>query len=578
MPSGTNCVPPANESGLWQRESDIKICFLMGKAYRDSATFWMGQTPHWYRKIRQHILIRTFMNDHAGKSISVWMATATLPPFSILAKNEHADVCIVGAGIAGLTTAYLLGRAGHSVIVLDDGPIVSGETERTTAHLVTALDDRYFELERFHGKKGARLAAESHAAAIDQIERIVREEKIACDFERVDGYLFVPPDESTEILEIELAAAQRASLTDLEIIARAPLGSFDTGKALRFPRQGQFHPLKYLAALAQAIIRDGGRIYTETHATKIEGGEPARIETRGGAMVTADAVVVATNTPVNDLLAIHTKQAAYRTFVIGAGVPAGSVHKALYWDTPDPYHYMRLQSLPKTQLSSSASDLLIVGGEDHKTGQADDAEARYSRLEQWARTRFPMIAEVKFRWSGQVMEPIDGMAFIGRNPMDKKNVFVATGFSGNGMTYGTIAGMLLTDLIQGRENVWEDLYAPSRMTLRAAKSFAKETINMAAQYGNWATKGDVKRDVLVPPNTGAVVRRGLHKIAVYCDTDGQRHECSAVCPHLGGIVAWNHSEQTWDCPCHGSRFDKFGKVLDGPAITNLAPAQEPPVK
>src|SRR5665213_1456322 len=518
------------------------------------------------------------MNDHAGKSISVWMATATLPPFSILAKNEHADVCIVGAGIAGLTIAYLLGRAGRSVIVLDDGPIVSGETERTTAHLATALDDRYFELERLHGKKGARLAAESHAAAIDQIERIVLEEKIACDFERVDGYLFVPPDESTEILERELAAAQRAGLTDLEIITRAPLGSFDTGKALRFPRQGQFHPLKYLTALVQAIIRDGGRIYTETHATKIEGGEPARIETRGGATVTADAVVVATNTPVKDLLAIHTKQAAYRTFVIGAGVPAGSVHKALYWDKPDPYHYMRLQSLPKTQLSSSASDLLIVGGEDHKTRQADDAEARYSRLEQWARTRFPMMAEVKFRWSGQVMEPIDGVAFIGRNPMDKKNVFVATGFSGNGMTYGTIAGMLLTDLIQGRENVWQDLYVPSRKTLRAAKSFAKETINMAAQYGDWATKGDVKGDVLVPPNTGAVVRRGLHKIAVYCDTDGKRHECSAVCPHLGGIVAWNHSEQTWDCPCHGSRFDKFGKVLDGPAITNLAPAQEPPVK
>jgi Rieske Fe-S protein len=161
--------------------------------------------------------------------------------------------------------------------------------------------------------------------------------------------------------------------------------------------------------------------------------------------------------------------------------------------------------------------------------------------------------------------------------MDKKNVYIATGFSGNGMTHGTIAGLLLTDLIQGRENAWAALYEPSRKTLRAAKTFAKETINMAAQYGDWVTKGDVKEDVLVAPGTGAVVRRGLHKIAVYCDAAGQLHECSAVCPHLGGIVAWNHSEQTWDCPCHGSRFDKFGKVLDGPAISNLALAQEPVV-
>jgi len=359
------------------------------------------------------------MKDHAGQSISMWMATATLPTFPALAKNEHADVCIVGAGIAGLTTAYLLGRAGRSVIVVDDGPIVSGETERTTAHLTTALDDRYFELERLHGEKGARLAAESHAAAIDEIERIVAEEEIDCDFERLDGYLFAPPGESAEVLERELAATHRVGLTHVRMVSHSPLTSFETGPALRFPRQAQFHPVKYLAALAQAIIRDGGRIYTHTHATTIEGGDPARIETRNGPVITADAVVVATNTPVNDLLAIHTKQAAYRTFVIGAIVPSGSVAKALYWDTPNPYHYVRLQSLPAGPSSEAASDVLIVGGEDHKTGQADDTEDRYLALEVWARARFPMMKEVKFRWSGQVMEPIDGLAFIGLNPLDR---------------------------------------------------------------------------------------------------------------------------------------------------------------
>jgi glycine/D-amino acid oxidase-like deaminating enzyme/nitrite reductase/ring-hydroxylating ferredoxin subunit len=513
------------------------------------------------------------MKDHAGQSISIWMSTATLPKFPTLTKREHADVCIVGAGIAGLTTAYLLGRAGKSAVVVDDGPIVSGETERTTAHLTTALDDRYFELERLHGEKGAHLAAGSHAAAIDQIERIVAEEKIDCDFERLNGYLFVPPGESSEILERELAAAHRVGLANVRMLARSPLVSFDTGPSLRFPRQAQFHPLKYLAALAQAIIRDGGRIYTHTHATQIEGGDPARIETRNGPVLTADAVVVATNTPVNDLLAIHTKQAAYRTFVIGAVVPSGSVSKGLYWDTPNPYHYIRLQSLPGNRNSSTASDMLIVGGEDHKTGQADDAEDRYGALEKWARTRFPMMKEIKFRWSGQVMEPIDGLAFIGPNPMDNDNVYIATGDSGNGMTHGTIAGMLLTDLIQGRENAWASLYDPSRKTLSAIARFAEENLNVAVQYADWLTAGDIDEDVSVPPGTGAIVRRGLTKLAIYCDEAGRLHECSAICPHLGGIVAWNHSEKTWDCPCHGSRFNKFGKALNGPANTDLSPVE-----
>jgi glycine/D-amino acid oxidase-like deaminating enzyme/nitrite reductase/ring-hydroxylating ferredoxin subunit len=508
------------------------------------------------------------MKDHSGRTISIWMA-AKVPGFAPIARNEDADVCVVGAGIAGLTTAYLLGQAGRSVIVLDDGPIVAGETERTTAHLVTALDNRFYELERLHGEKGVRLAAESHAAAIDEIEQIIVAEKIDCEFERLDGYLFAPPGEPAKTLECELAAAHRAGLTGTAMVARAPFGSHDTGKALRFPRQAQFHPVKYLAALALAVIRDGGRIFTHTHVTRIEGGERVRIETAVGPVVTANAVVVATNTPVNDLLAIHTKQAAYRTFVIGAEVPAGSVCKALYWDIADPYHYVRLQTLSPGASAGPGGELLIVGGEDHKTGQADDADIRYARLEEWTRARFPIIGDLRFRWSGQVVEPVDGLAFIGRNPMDQPNVYVATGFSGNGMTYGMIAGGLLADLIQGRENKFAALYDPSRKTLQAAETYIQETINMASQYGAWLTKGDVEDGAAIPLGTGAIVRRGFDKIAVYCDDRGERHECSAVCPHLGGIVAWNHSEQTWDCPCHGSRFDKLGTVLNGPAVTNL---------
>ena len=517
------------------------------------------------------------MSDHAGKSISVWMAAGRLPDFPMLNKNEHTDVCIIGAGIAGLTTAYLLGQVGKSVIVLDDGPIVSGDTERTTAHLTAVLDERYFDLERLHGEKGARLAAESHCAAITKIEHIIKKEKIDCDFERVDGYLFAPPQDSTQAIEREFAAVQRAGFNEAKIIARTPFAGFNTGLALQFPKQAQFHPLKYLAALAECIVRDGGRIFTQTHASKITGGEPARVETREGAVVTADAVVVATHTPVNDLLTIHTKQAPYRTFVIAAPVPAESVVKGLFWDTADPYHYVRLQPLPPGKASVLASQLLIVGGEDHKTGQADDAPARYQRLEDWARTIFPMMGRIKYRWSGQVFDTIDGLGYIGRNPKDEPNVFIATGFCGNGMTYGTLAGMMLTDMIRGHKNSYESLYEPARKTLRAAKDYASENLNVALQYGDWLTKGEVAHEAAIVPGSGAVVRRGLKKIAVYCDETGMRYECSAVCPHLEGIVTWNHAEQTWDCPCHGSRFDKFGAVINGPAISNLTPVENQPL-
>ena len=491
---------------------------------------------------------------------SIWAATSPLPQFSPLEENVHVDACVVGAGIAGLTTAYMLARAGKRVAVIDDGPVAGGITQMTTAHLSNALDDRYFELEKLHGREGARLAADSHTSAIDRIETIVRQERIECDFERLDGYLFLAEGDTRETLERELEAAHHAGLRAVELLERAPFTSFDTGPCLRFPNQGQFHPLKYLARLAEAIRHEGGRIFTGSHAELVEGGIPALVHA-GRHVVTADAVVVATNVPVNDTVAIHTKQAPYMTYVIGARVPHGSVPRVLSWDTGDPYHYIRLYD-----------DLLIVGGEDHKTGQASDTPQRYARLEAWARARFP-LGPVEFNWGGQVMETQDYLAFIGRNPMDHENVYIATGDSGMGITHGTIAGMLLSDLILGRSNPWEKLYDPSRVTLRAAGEFMRENSNFALQYTDWLTGGDVASPEEIPPSAGAIVRRGLEKLAVYRDAEGRLHECMANCPHLGCIVHWNPAETTWDCPCHGSRFDPYGKVINGPANTNLAPAE-----
>lgn len=501
---------------------------------------------------------------------SPWTAGTALPEYPPLESNVHVDVCIVGAGIAGLSTAYLLGQAGKSVAVLDDGPVAGGMTQRTTGHLVNAHDDRYFEVEKLHGREGARLAAESHTAAIEQIEAIVRKEAIDCDFARLDGFLFLAEGDTTGTLDRELAAAHRAGLAAVRRAEGAPFGTWSTGPCLVFPDQGQFHPLKYAAGLARAIEKAGGRIHCNSHADHVEGGVPGVVHV-GRHVVTGDAIVVASNVPVNDRLAIHPKQAPYMTYVIAARVPRASVPKALAWDTGDPYHYLRIQPLED-------ADLLIIGGEDHKTGQALDAADRHARLERWARERFPMMGAIEYAWGGQVMEPVDYLAFIGRNPMDHENIYVVTGDSGMGLTHGTIAGMILTDLICGRPNPWAALYDPSRVTLRAAAEFARENSNVALQYADWLTGGDVASAEDIPREGGAIVRRGLEKIAVYRDAQGAVHEHSAVCTHLGCIVHWNASEKTFDCPCHGSRYDPHGRVINGPANKPLALVQRAPHK
>jgi len=380
-----------------------------------------------------------------------------------LSADARADVCVIGAGIAGLSTAYMLMKKGRRVLVIDDGPVGGGMTARSTAHLTNAIDDRYCEVERLHGEDGARMAATSHTAAIEAIEAIVAHEGIDCDFARVDGYLFLPPEGDPDELVIEFGAALRAGVEGLAWVDRAPIEDFDTGRCLRFPRQGQIHPLKYLNGVARALQRNGCAIHTGVHATQVHDGAHPHVLTSAGHRIDCEAVIVATNTPFDDRVAIHTRQAPYLTYVIAMRVPRGTVTPALYWDTLDPYHYVRL--------NAPDGDILIVGGEDHKTGQADDAQRRYGALELWARERFPAAREVLHRWSGQVMETVDYLAYIGRNPGDR-NVYVATGDSGMGMTHGTIAGIVLADLVHGVEVPWAGLYDPMRASRTSAPPHA----------------------------------------------------------------------------------------------------------
>ncbi len=499
----------------------------------------------------------------SGINPSIWMKLTPMLSRQPLKENLRCEVCIVGAGMAGLTTAYMLTRSGRSVVVLDDGLIASGESGRTTAHLSNAIDDRYCHLEQVHGPVKTRLAAESHTAAINRIEAIVNLEHIDCDFRRVDGYLFMPPGQTTQLLEQELQACHRAGLVGVEMCPQSPLGQVNTGPALRFPMQGQFNPLRYYHGLLAAIELAGGRVFTDTHVVDVSGKGLGSVITRDGCVVTADTVVICTNSPVNDRVAIHTKQAAYRTYVIAAMVPKDSVPTALFWDMADPYHYVRTQS-------AKDHDVLIIGGEDHKTGQGASAMA-WARLEEWGRRLFPMIQGIEARWSGQVMETMDGLGFIGRNPGDEPNVFIATGDSGMGMTHGTIAGMVLTDLILQRKNVWTDLYDPSRRPVSAAGEFIRENANVAAQYSQWVTAGQVTSPEQITPGEGAVMRLGLRKLAIFRDEAGRTHAFSAACRHLGCVLSWNACEKTWDCPCHGSRYDPYGRVLNGPGNENMTP-------
>lgn len=493
---------------------------------------------------------------------SLWYDGVVAPTRAALTKDLTVDVCIVGAGIAGLSVAYTLARAGRRVVVVDLGQIGSGESGRTTAHLANSIDDRYTALEKARGAEGARLAAESHTAAIDRIEQTVREEQIECDFARLDGYLFLGGSDTPKLLDEELAAAHRAGLTDVTRVASAP--GFDSGPALRFPRQGRFHVLKYLSGLADAIERHGGSIFGKSKVENIEGGAPAKITTASGKTVTADDVVVCTNGAISDMVVTHAKQAPYRTFVVALEVPKGSIPDALYWDTPDPYHYVRLQPLDDKR------DALIVGGEDHKTAHEDDAIDRFDSLEFWARGLWN-AGERLTQWSGQVLEPYDYLAFIGRNPDGAEHVWLATGDSGMGMTHGTIAGILLPALIAGKKHAWASLYDPKRVTLHGSEllELAKENVDVALQLADYLTPGQVSDVADIRPGEGRVIRRGTQKLAAYRDESGHLHERSAVCTHLRCIVNWNTAEKSWDCPCHGSRFDAMGKVIGGPAVADL---------
>lgn len=504
---------------------------------------------------------------------SFWQTPAQAD-FAPLARDLTVDVAIIGGGIAGLTSAYLLTKQGKSVAVLEARALGGTMTLRTTAHLVTALDDRLVQLQKWHGRKNTKLAAQAHASAIDQVEQIVAELDQDCDFKRVPGYLVSHRGKAGESsLRKEMVAARESGLT-ANLIDQWPGNDQFKGPALAFTDQAQIDIGRYQQALLIWLQAHRVPLFGQTAVTQVNAGFLGRgsvtVHTEQGASVKAKDVIVATNAPINSRFELPLKQEPYISYVIAARFPADSLPPFLLWDDLSAYHYVRLA---RSRLNGPY-DTLIVGGEDHKVGQADDADQRYEKLEKWMRKHYPQAGEVTHRWEGQVLEPIDGLGFMGHSPFHGRHVYVITGDSGNGMTHGTLGAMIVTDLIQGKRNPYARLFDPKRRNPRALPDLMKAGMNVQLQYVDLITPGEVSDEQNIPAGEGAIMRHGLHKIAVYRDEAGQVHRCSAVCPHLAALVRWNSDDKTWDCPCHGSRFDAYGKVFQGPAYMDLASVEK----
>jgi glycine/D-amino acid oxidase-like deaminating enzyme/nitrite reductase/ring-hydroxylating ferredoxin subunit len=501
-----------------------------------------------------------------------WNDSAPLPSLSRLERDQKVDVVIVGAGITGLTTAYLLTRAGRSVAVLERDDAVERDTAHTSAHLSMVTDAWLSNLVDRFGRDHAQAAWDAGLAAIAQIDTTVRDEHIECDFAWVPGYLHRPLDAAADSLKRELTtfreeAALAADLGfDAAFIDEVP---FVGGPGVVFENQARFHPRRYLAGVANAILAAGGHIYRRSAAEEFL-DEPKSVKANGHT-IACDEIVLATHTPLMgntgqaSAALFQTKLSLYSTYVVGGRAQHGRVPDALFWDTADPYHYLRVE--PHRDF-----DFVIFGGEDHKTGQADDTNACYERLERTLMKIIPGL-EPTHRWSGQVIETPDGLPYIGDTAPHQ---FAATGFSGNGLTFGTLSAMMAADRILGRDNPWRELFDTGRTKIRGGSwNYVRENKDYPYYMARDRFAGVEARSLrAIKRGEGKILERHGQKVAASRNSDGSVTMVSAVCTHLGCLVDWNEAERTWDCPCHGSRFKPNGAVIGGPAETRLPKVQQ----
>ena len=500
------------------------------------------------------------------KGTSYWIDTVPIKMFPALNRDVAVDVLVIGAGITGVTTAYLLKKAGLTVALIERNHVAMIDTGHTTAHLTHVTDVRLRNLAENFGNDHAQAAWDAGASAIDTVEMIAEEEKLDCQFRRVPGYLHAPMDggsknESDSLKqEAELANTLGFDATYLDAIPHFNL------PGVRFANQAKFHPRKYLAGLVETIPGQGSNVFEQSEAGEFD-AEKRRVKVNGH-WIAFERVIMATNNPLVGLASaakatlFQTKLSLYSSYVLGARVPHDSLPMALFWDTLDPYNYLRVDR-------RADSDYAIFGGADHKTGQITNSENCFASLVTKLKKIAPK-ARIEHRWSGQVIETYDGLPFIGQNA---EGQFIATGFCGNGITFGTIAAVMARDWAVGAKNPWTDLFDINRKKIKGAMwNYLIEN----KDYPYYLIKDRLARAEAdsvreLEPNSGMIIKSSKGKIAAYRDSKGKVHKLSAVCTHMGCVVRWNSAESTWDCPCHGSRFKPTGEVVAGPAEQSLPP-------
>jgi glycine/D-amino acid oxidase-like deaminating enzyme/nitrite reductase/ring-hydroxylating ferredoxin subunit len=497
-----------------------------------------------------------------GTCVSLWQDS--VQQYTPVNKPDNSftyDVAIAGGGITGISTALLLQEAGEKCILFEANTLCFGTTSGTTAHLNTLLDTPYTTIAKNFGEENAKLVAEAAGDSISLVKKNIKKYAIDCDLEEVPAYLFSQNQKQTEDLEEIFEASSKAGL-DIAYSKSIPV-PMPFNKAFRVEKQAKFHPLKYVYGLAKAFEEAGGVIVQQSRVLNLEGDEPIRVETSTG-NYTAGAVVYATHIPMGINL-LHLRCAPYRSYAMAVRLKSEEEYPdALAYDSFDPYHYYRTHIV-------KGKKYLIAGGEDHKTAHEENTEKCFRELEAHVRKYFT-VKDIAYRWSSQYYEPADGLPYIGHLPGHPGNIYVATGFGGNGMTYSGVSAILLRDMLQGVSNKYTDLFDPNRVKPVAGfVNFIKHNAGVAKELFSKLLPAEKLHDLAeLAPGEGKVIKYENETIALYKDTEGNLHAINPSCTHMKCSVAWNLAEQSWDCPCHGARYSADGKVLNGPADIDLA--------
>ncbi len=500
------------------------------------------------------------MAAHAP-NFSYWVDSVDLPSFPMLEGDVDADVCIVGAGIVGVTTATLLAGAGKSVVLLEMDGVLRGATGYTTAKVSSTQSTIYQQLVTEHGANTAIAYAAAQEAGLMLVRALVADGDIDCDLEIKPNFVYAESEQEVDSIRTEVDAAQQAGL-DVSFVSEVPELPYEVAGALRHENQAQFHPVKYLGHLLRELDGSGARIFENSRVVNVEEGDSNVVVTEDGT-VRAREVVIATGYPILDRGLYFPRVHPKRSYALSGVVPRDKLIEGMYISVDQPTRSLRT-------IDDGDRILLLVGGEGHAVGQDDDTEGHYQRLEDWARERFDM-QEITHRWATQDGETVDKVPYAGTLRRGSDHLFTATGFRKWGLTNGTTAAMLISDLILGHENPFAELYDPHRITLRESMSkFVKENVKVARHLvGDRISHPYGANFEDLSPGQAGVVGRGISRKAVYKDEGGELHVVSGVCTHLGCLVNWNPAEKTWDCPCHGSRFGYDGKVIQGPAVHDL---------